>query len=521
MKAKKIALILTIITLIMTSCTRKTEEPIGGENISQDNTIDNENKNTEDKKIEDGEPGMLTQERPLVLNSDGRTRILVGDNNEKGLFFYSSKWLDDNKYVFQHSVKEHNTFYIFDTESNELEKTLDLLGEYWWIDVVDNGNGVIYSEDGFDGLYYYDNKEPTKIMDRQSWYNISPDRKTMIVNGFPADSDGTEYKRYIYDMKSKELKHTSLIPDMDYVFSYLAARWSPDSVHVSSQDYDKSHILKIINAVENKVKKEVSKEDAIISFPSWSPDGENLVFMVQSKGKEDYFLVGEDMGFYMSDIIGVYNIHNNSVEYINLGDNLTISNISWDINGKGFYFPTVTVEDAKKILNNKGEDKIIEGYIDVKYTLNYFALNKNKSQKILESDIFRYYNSILLRIQPLNIYNDDTLIYIFDNGEKNILKAYNTKTQEDVVLFEFDDWISIQQAFIKDDVLVFAFDNGIAYVDKDLKLDIVIDFKKYIGHDLAFIYFSASPDFKKAILGVEYYPDSNEENFYEVLKLDW
>ncbi len=509
-----------IIALLMTSCGKKTEQPIDGENISQDNTIDNDNENTEDKNI-DGDNNTLTQERPLVLNLDSRTRLLMGDNAEKGLMFYSSKWLDNNKYIFQHSVRRDNAFYIFDTESNKLEKTLDLTGEYWWIDVVGNGNGVIYSEDGFNGLYYYDNKEPIKIMDRQSWYNISPDGKTMIVNGFPADSDGTEYKRYIYDIKSKELKYTSLIPDMDYVFSYLAARWSPDSIHVSSQDTDKSHTLKIINAVENKVKKKITKDDAIISFPSWSPDGKNIVFLVQSKGKEDYFLVGEEMGFYMSDILGIYNIHNNSVEYVSLGDNLTISNIIWDVNGKGFYFPTVTIEDAKKILNKNGEDNAVEGYIDVKYTLNYFALNENKFQKILDSNIFRYYNSILLRIQPLNIYNDDTLIYSFDDGEKHILKAYDTKTQKDVVIYEFDDWIGILQYYIKDDLLVLAFNNGVAYVDKELKLNIAFDFKKYTRDKPTYAYFSPSPDFKKAFVGIEYYPGSNEENFYEIIDLDW
>lgn len=535
MKKKKIVLILLIIvTLFMTSCEKKLKDAINSENTSQDNTTDNdnENKNTEDKKIEDEKTDTLSKEMPMIEDTGNGFRILVGNTGDYGLPFHGIQWLDNNNLAFYNNKKLdedsesqalESSFYTLDISNKILTKKLSVTGEYWWKDIVDNGEGIIYSEDGQNGLYYLNKEENIKIMDKQAWYHISPDRQKIIINGIPAESDETEYKRYLYDIKSKELKYTSLIPKMDYVFSYIAAKWSPDSIHMSSQESGAEDTLRIIDIVKNQIKKEIMQEGAIISEPCWSPDGKNLVFIVQSKDKKDFFIPGEEIGHCMSDVIGLYNTESNAVRYVNLEDDLTVSAITWDIEGKGLFIPTASTESGKKILDKINNGSNEAGYIDEKITMHYLDIATDKVISTLETNAYLAFYNLSVHSFPLSLYQDENLIYLSNEDENVFLRAYNINTKEDSIIWDVTDneYAFMNKIFMRDNNLVFASGDGVFYIDKDLKLNKVKDFSEYGAKGPVHIYLDTSPDNRKAIIGIEYMQDSKEESFYEIVDLDW
>lgn len=479
----------------------------------QDVEIQDKHKTSEDELKEEAEK-IFT-----VDNSENKIKILFDSKSKLQPSFYDVKWLNNTNFAYKCYSKDgmNNRYYEFNTLTKEIKQTFNLDGEYYWQTLVNDGQGLIYSNDGFNGLYYLSkNKESTKIMDSQRWYNISPDGRKIIINGSPTkDSTQEHFQRYIYDIESGALILNESIPDMDYVFSYLAARWSHDSIHISSQETDKSNSLKIIDTVNNKVKKEIIIDGAIISYPCWSTNGKELAFLVQSEQNSGYVLEGEDTNFYLSDRVGIYSTEDNSLKYIDLKDSLAVNPITWGIESSGFFIDTVPKSTADEILGRTHDSEINE-----KYAMNYVNVSTEKVKEIFKIKIDMYYNNILVTTVPLKMQDDGTLLYYESNeldGEISSVKAFNRDTGEIIEIFESKSYI--QQIFEKDDKLVVISQDGIYDIDKDLKHETVFSFDTYNDEGLSYIYTSVSPDKERAIVGVEYIHGSPKESFFELIDL--
>jgi len=397
--------ILLIVALSVTGC-RGTEVEDISSGINEDEDGNNQETNEEGTKENEELKG-------FKIDKTGKNTKIVFENND---YFrgprYSVKWGNGDNFIFssQYSNNDNisNIFYNFNIYKGSIDKLFNIDGEMWGAgEIVEEGNEIIYSHNGFDGLYSLKKDGiVNQITKAQSWFHFSPDGKRIVINGIPADgSDDSEYKRYIYDVEKGLLEESSLIPNMDYVFSFIAARWSPDSIHISSQTGDKENRLTIINGAKNSLEKEIIIDDSLISFPIWSPDGKKLAFMVQTKDKGQYIIEGEELYFYMSDKIGIYDTEDNSVSYIDLDDQLTVNSPIWNEDSKGIFLQTVSTKMADKII-----DRSMEGQKKIEINFNYLDLYSRKTINIFKNEAIMDYYNIPSVIHPIELHDQNKLL---------------------------------------------------------------------------------------------------------------
>lgn len=514
MVKKFLLVILLILSLSVTGCRGTDVEDTNSEvNEDKDEIVQDTNDDLEDMEELDG----------LRVDKSGENTRIIFDN--KGNFrapIYNVKWENGNNFVLFHRYFKdndvRNQIYNFNTTNKTIDKLFEIEGELWGLlELVKGGSEVIYSHNGFDGLYSLNQDGAVnQITKAQGWYHFSPDKKRIIINGIAADgSEDSEYKRYIYNTEEGLLEESPLIPNMDYAFSGIAATWSPNSIHISSQTGDRQNKLTIINGVENMVEKEILIEDSIISFPNWSPDGSKLAFLVQSKDKGRYVLEGNELYFYMSNKVGIYDTTDKSVSYIDLVDELTFSTIMWKKDSQGLFVETVSTKMADKLIDKTGE-----GSKTIEANFKFIDLNTNKVINIFKKDAtYEYYNIPIIAL-PIELYDNNKLLYYTFKEDSYSIRVFDLEKNEDTEIFE-DKYYYDGRWYQAEEGIIFVTNKGIFLINNSFKVTMIVDYDLYRENDVISIDASISPDHKKAIIGVEYQPDSGKKNFLEIVDLSY
>ena len=500
----------------------------GCKNNTVDNTLDethienNESENNKENDEEDSSEIVEVDDMTIKKMGD-KIRITANGKSKYMSPFRHLKWLEDGEFIFSYSKnvegKTINSFYNFNGENEEIEKLFQVDKELYDSTITYN-NGLLYSNNyGFDGLYYLDpDGNTTQIAKKHGWYNISPDGKRVIINGLALDDeDDTQFKRYIFDIEKNSLIETDFIPDMDYVFSNIAATWSPSSIHISSQKGGKEDSLRVVNAIENIITKEITSPEDKISSVTWSPDGKKLGFLVQSKIYSK-FIDSSDGEYihYLSDKIGIYDIEKDTLIYKDLEYNLAVRSIAWNKDGKGIFVITTPLDKIDKYLDKTLDSK-------VEYAIKHLKLDKNQISNIFKGEAVIRWEGDIRNIDSIPIMmKDDTLVYqeLQYPDFFSIVKKYNIVTEKKEELFESKNYIQNSQTSISyDGNLILNTQEGIMLIDKELEGEVLFDFNSYLEEDVSFVRGSLSPDLNNVIVNVIYDWEIDKKNFMDIVNI--
>lgn len=476
-----------------------------------------DNQATTDENNEDG----LSKDIEVIIDQEKKQPRLVFNREKDSMsFIYQVQWTSDEEIIFYYKTstetKETNTFYNFNTSSNSLEKRFDIEEKIWGGDVVNGGKSLIYADYGYNELYNLnENGTIIKIAEKLSWHHISPDNTKIIINGILDGQDSDEeLKSYLYDIDDNTLVERSDIPNMDSVFSYIVANWSPDSTHIVSQNGDNDNSLSIINVVENKIIDKIKIQDAIIPpSPAWSPDGNKLAFMVQSKGNQEYTFDDGFMYIYMTDKIGIYNVENQSVEFYNLGKKLTINNsIRWQDNSQGVIVQTIELDLVDAYLSTKPfEDEILP------ISFDYIDIDPNKDISTILRDDIRKYEFYQHNKYFAGLYNDSILVYIETIEDQYIINFLNIEDNSKAQINDNNG--HLERIYNSEEGLYIVTMNGIFFIDNNLEHEQVVDFNSYLKDEVITVDGFLSPDFTRVAIQVECDPTSLQKDFIEIIKL--
>lgn len=500
-----IAIVFSLLLTILISC--RNEDQSSNAN-DQEDTVSNDHINKKGIEV------IFDKEKSNI-------RIATSRNDASISSIYQVKWTNNEEIFFNYKIaneyNETNVFYSFDISNNILEERFDIEERIWDGHVANEGKSLIYSSDGFNGLYSLnDDGTIVKIATKQSWYSISPDNTKIIVNGIPDGQDSDkQFIRYLYSIDNNTVLELSDIPNIEYVFSSIAAKWSPDSTHIVSQNGDNENSLNIINVIENKIIEKIKIQDSIIPpFPMWSPDGKKLAFMVQSKGNREYTFDDGHMYVYMADKIGIYNVEDGSVEFYNLNGKLTTDNkIQWQNNSQGVIVQTI----EQNLVNMYLSEETLDGEV-LAISFDYIDVDSSKDiSTILKDDIrklggFYEHNKYLA-----GLFNDKILVYTEIKDNQYIINFLNVKNGS---LTQLSDNGGHLKKIYNSEAGIYAVTmNGIFFVDNSLNHELVVDFSPYLKEEVIGVDGFISPDFTKAVIQVECDPTSLQKDFIEIISI--
>jgi len=128
-----------------------------------------------------------------------------------------------------------------------------------------------------------------------------------------------------------------------------------------------------------------------------------------------------------------------------------------------------------------------------------------------------YYN-IPSVIHPIELHDQNKLLYYSFKEDGYSLRVFDLEKKEDTEIFE--DIYNYDGGWYKgEEGRIFLTNKGIFLVDNILKVSTLVDYGLYREKDVIFVDGTISPDHKKAIIGVEYQPDSGKKNFIEIVDL--
>jgi Tol biopolymer transport system component len=114
----------------------------------------------------------------------------------------------------------------------------------------------------------------------------SPDGKRIA---YQSNRDGT-YHIYVMDTDGGNTKQISSGSEIDD----RHPAWSPDGSAIAVDSGDATHREIFIIDVSSQRRTQVTKSNAIASFPSWSPDGKRIGYYVYDAGTMDVWLSARD-----------------------------------------------------------------------------------------------------------------------------------------------------------------------------------------------------------------------------------
>ncbi|MBS4539073.1 hypothetical protein GOQ27_11410 [Clostridium sp. D2Q-11] len=513
MKDKKILIVFSLITLALILSLTLIDQDKGDISKGTDKQtkdISEEDRAHEDEKTGKGSKGEKDYSSDsmdnIYLEKEGDSIYLKSSSNNINSIT-SLEWFDKETIAFNFTYQEKgeskNSIYEYKTSQNKVDIKFNIEGMIWeWKRV--NKNAIIYSNDGFNGLYYMNNNgDVEKISERQEWYHISPDGNKVIVNGIPAKSDKSENERFIYNIDKKHLQKANYIPDIDYVFSYIAATWSPDSTHIVSQIPNVNNQINIID-INKGIEKEIKMDDTILTSPIWSNDGEKLAFLIQSKDYEEYIFDSIETNYYLSDKIGIYDTKTKKIKVINFKKNLTTSEIYWSEDNKGIIIQTAKIKDIQKNLISPTEN--------IKGEVQYINIETEDNMIVLEDivDLSEGYPSH--KITPIELFENN--MFMFRDGDKDIksISIIDLDTEKTI-----NEDIGYLYDYSRQEENIFLIsDEGIFTIDTDFKVNNIMNFKSYYGEDILNVEVRISPNHEKILLYAQYNEGSSNKPFIEV-----
>ncbi len=243
-------------------------------------------------------------------------------------------------------------FYRFNPRLNRPELCSDVPGNIDGGTVTNHGAGVLYREmvagNYLEGnLYHQVQGRPLrKILKRCNWYVISPDRRQVIAGGIPfADRTQSGRKVYLYNLERRTLSEIAGVvgpEDWEELLS-LTCSWSSNSRYVYLED-------KVFDSEPLRLLKAFPADGARRSMFSWSPDGKQLAFAVQSPANAAYSLSEEHRDLFLSDRLGIYNLNDQSLRSLTFPASL-IGGFVWGQDGKRIAAVAVPLEAAAAYVN--------------------------------------------------------------------------------------------------------------------------------------------------------------------------
>ncbi|MGO1367826.1 hypothetical protein [Senegalia sp. (in: firmicutes)] len=504
MKDKKMLLIFSFITIVLIfslTLDIKDIEKLSGLFSSEKemNEVESQSKKEEKQSVQGDEN--------IHIKKNGNS-IYLKANLDTINPITSLSWLDKNTLRFNYTFEDENIeniIYDYSTKEEKIEAKFNIKGIIWeWAKA--NKDGIIYSNDGFNGLFYMDNKEKeTKISKKQEWYSISPDGKKVIVNGVPNDK-GDRNERFIYDLEKNKYELANYIPDIDYVYSYIAATWSPDSTHIVSQEPGNNSRINIIDANKG-IEKKINIDNSILTLPTWSEDGKKLTFLIQSNEYKDYVINDLEIQYFLSDKIGIYDVKTKKIKIIDLKDKLTTSRVHWSRDNEKIIVETTKAENAQKLLE--------DDWTQIKAKIEYINIKTKKRKEVLDSGIDMTDDYPVHQITPIKLFSNNILLFMDSN--KDIRSINITEIdKKDIITKEIGYLYSYSE--YKDNIYMIS-DEGIYISDDNLKIKELINFQEEYGENTLNVDAKISPDYKKIVLYVQYDIDSNDKTFIEIKKI--
>lgn len=524
LKDKKILIIFSLITLALIfsltlidkdkeDLTKGIDKGIkeiskGVEGISGDNNVkaDEESHNSNKDKNEDNS----SKKDNIIIEKQGESIYLKGQSKEINPIT-SLNWFDSNiirfNYTYQGDGGIQNNIYDYNISQDKLNLKFNIEGILWeWKRA--HKNGIIYSNDGFNGLYYIDSNENNKrITERQEWYNVSPDGKKVIISGIPTESEKKEINQFIYHMDKGKLQEVNYIPRIDYVFSYIAATWSPDSTHIVSQIPKINNQINIIDINEG-IEKEIKMEKDILTKPMWSNDGKKLAFLIQSEEYKEYIFDDLEMSYYLSNKIGIYNTETKKTKIIDFKNNLTTSPIYWSEDSNGIIIETARKKDIESLFKNSS-DKI---YGDVEY----IDTNSGNKRRILEDTLDLSEGYPVHKVTPIELFENN--IFIFRDNDKNIKSINIMDLEKEKIINEEIGYLYDYSR--KDNDIYLISNEGVYTIDNKLNINNMIDFKSYFGESILNVEVKISPNYEKILFYVQYDQQPSNSPFIEIKDLN-
>jgi len=510
MKDKKILLLFCIITIVLIISLTLDENDIEGikkiivtENEDEDKEISKNNEEKENEKTKDYKEE--NKDEKIYIEKQG-DKTYIKSRLESINPITDLYWTNNNSFSFNFTFEDENIkniIYKYNSKNENLEKTFHIDGTIWELKRASE-EGIVYSNDGFDGLFYMKGKDKKiKISESQQWYNVSPDGKKVIVNGTPRESNLESNERFIYYLENDKFKVADYIPDIDYVYSYIAASWSPDSIHIVSQVPGRDDIINIIDINEG-IEKELTFGDSKLTLPTWSHDGKKLAFLIQSSKYDEYILNDLEMNYLLSDKIGIYDTETKEVKIINLEAKLTTSRIYWAQESDSIIVETAKIKKLNNIINRSV--KKIQGNVE------HISILNEKKHTILEDQIDISEDYPVHKITPLKLF--DSGIFLFMDIDKdvkniNIMDINKGKILSKNIGYVYD--ISIN----RNDIYIIT-DEGIFIANENLKISNLINFKENYGENILNVDANISPDYKKIALYVQYDMNSRDKTFIEI-----
>lgn len=514
MKDKKLLIIFSLITLLLIFSLSiesddseiedipkeeiEVEEDEGNEEESIDEESSNEKKDKDSKKLGN-----------IYLEEDEESTYLRF-SSEAINPITSLKWSDNNSVNFNYSYEgengPQNDIYNHTIDGDKIDLEFNIEGIIWDWRKLDN-NSIIYSKDGFNGLYYVDDKGNNKrITESQEWYNISPDGNKIIINGIDVESESKRNNRFIYNIDKDEIQKTDYIPDIDYVFSYLAATWSPDSTHIVSQIPKVNDQINIID-INKGIEKEIKMNGSILTRAKWSNDGEKLAFLVQSEEYKDYIFSDLETNHHLSNKVGIYDTTTKDIKIIDFNNKLTTSPIYWSEDSEGIIIETAQKNNVKELLESS-LDKI-DGEVQ------YINIDTKSKKVILEDSVDLSSGYPVHQITPIELFQNN--LFIFMDSDTNI-KSIN------IIDLGKEKKISEKIGYLydysrKDNDIFLISDEGIFTINEGLNINNIIDFKSYYGEDVLNVEVRISPNYDKAAFYVQYNQNSLNRPFIEIKSL--
>lgn len=515
MKDKKMLFIFSFITIILIlslTLNSKDIEQLSKIFVSEKETKKEENKKHEGEK-EDNEQEIDEEQQ----KDNGNDKIYI-EKNDDSIYLKSNldsinpitalSWIDNSTLRFNLTFEDQNVeniIYDFNIKQQKMEPKFHISGILWEWEKA-NKDGIIYSNDGFNGLFYMDNNEnKIKISETQEWYNISPDGKKVIVNGIPIGS-GNKKERFIYDLEKDKYKTADYIPEIDYVYSYIAATWSPNSTHIVSQKPGNNNTINIID-INKGIEKSININDNILTLPTWSEDGKKLAFLIQSDKYNEYIINDLEMNYFLSDKIGIYDTQTKKVKTINLKEKVTTSGIYWSKDNKSIIIETAKAQNIEKLLK--------DNWAQIKSEIEYIDIQSKKRKVVLESGIDISEDYPVHKITPIKLFSNG--IFLFMDSDKNV-KSINIMEIEknEIITKEIGYLYSYSEG--KNNIYMIS-DEGVYIADEKLKIKELINFKEDYGENTLNVDAKISPDHKKIALYVQYDIDSSNNTFIEIKDL--
>ncbi|WP_160196407.1 TolB family protein [Senegalia massiliensis] len=514
MKDKKILLFFCIITIALIISLTLDEKDIEGikkiiviEKEDEENSRNNEekeNKKTKDSKKENEE----NKDEKIYIEKQG-DKTYIKSKLESINPITDLSWTNNNSFSFNLTFEDENIkniIYKYNAEDQKLEETFHIDGVIWeWKRA--NEEGIVYSNDGFDGLFYMKDKDKKKkISESQEWYNVSPDGKKIIVNGIPRNSNLESNERFIYYLENDKFKDANYIPDIDYVYSYLAASWSPDSIHIVSQIPGRDDIINVID-INKGIEKELKFGDSKLTLPTWSHDGKKLAFLIQSSKYDEYILNDLEMNYLLSDKIGIYNTDTKKLKVVDLEGKLTTSRIYWTQESGSIIIETAEIKELNDIINRNV--KKIDGNVE------HISILNEKKHTVLKDQIDISEDYPVHKITPLKLLENGLFLFMdIDKDVKNIniMDINKGKILSENIGYVYDI------SFNNNDIYIVT-DEGIFVVDENLNISNLVNFKENYGENILNVDAKISPDYKKVSLYVQYDMNSEDKTFIEIKDL--